>query len=186
MIQVLGRAIKIINIIADAPTAVSLKTISEKTKLNKSTCHHILETLIDNELIIKISASKGYILGPATFYWTRHGRFNNDFIILCDPVLKWLNKKINQTIILATIIKGNKYIIDYCESDVQLSKTKVQLLKDDIYRTATGRLLLANLDKDQIYEVYKKFGLPNEKDWPKIDSFEILLKNLAMIKNQKI
>lgn len=187
MIQSIQRAIEILNVVASSfDTPPTLKYISEKTGLNKSTCSHIIETLLDNAMLVKLSTSKGYCIGPHAYLLTKNSRYNNEFLNYTKPVMKWLNQKTNKSVTLATVVNNKKFIIDYFQEDVLICSTKPPIFEDNFYNSATGILLLANLSKEEIFNVYKESGLPPSNLWPKVKNFQDLLKALNCIKKHKI
>lgn len=186
MIQSIQRAIEILNVVATSlDTPPTLKYISEKTGLNKSTCSHIIGTLMANSLLVKISSSKGYCIGPQAYLLTKNSRYNNELLNHTKPVMRWLNKKTNKSVTLATVVNNKKYIIDYFQEDVLIISSKNPIFEDNFYNSSTGILLLANLSKEEIFNVYKEYGLPPSNLWPNVKSFQDLLKELNRIKKYK-
>ena len=56
--------------------------------------------------------------------------------------------------ILAVLEGNSKYIIDHTDEN-HILENHTEILEDDIYRTATGRVILANLPEAKIYDIYK-------------------------------
>ena len=112
MIESISKAIKIINIVShpqnNSPT---LKYISETLNINKSSCCHLIKTLIDNDILIKVSASKGYQLGPRIFYWTNNKTYLEIDLSIIKPILNWLHKETTESVVVSTIINNKKPII---------------------------------------------------------------------------
>lgn len=176
MIKSIHKALKILTLLSEnAGESVPLGKISERTGFNKSTCAHIMETLENDGYAVKISHSKGYVLGPAAYCLSNSGRYKNDLVTIARPVINYLYKNLGYCVVLAIIENDEKYIIDYID-DGSIFKEKKKILRDDIYRTATGRALLLNLPEENIINVYKKFGAPKEKEWDKVKSLADILK----------
>lgn len=187
MIQSIERAILIMDIIAKANTdSPTLKYISEKSGLNKSTCSHIIETLIKNSLLLKISASKGYCLGPHAYLWAKDGKFNYNLVKIIAPILKWLNKTTGKATSLANIVSDDKYLLHYYEGDIIFKGKKDSILTDNIFNSATGLHLLSQLNRELIYSIYKKHQLPQNRSFININDFDDLLDFLRPIKSKNI
>ena len=187
MINSVEKTMTILTAISDVyGDSITLDELYRKTNINKSTCVHVLNTLRESGFVERISRMKGYRLGPATFYLTRYGRFQEDLIQICHPMLKWLNLKVGQTSLLAVIHENKKFIIHFVEGSRKLSERKTNLILGNIYSTATGRVMLANMDKRDILDFYKTNILPTQEQWPNIDSSKKLFKELDIIKNQGI
>ena len=179
MIGSVQKAIKILNVISEGKNSpVSLLYISEMTGINKSTCSHIISTLESEGFVKKISHTKGYVLGPAAYCLSRHGKYENEFVSICHPLIRWLNKKTGYSVILAVVEGGQKYTIDYIDTEKILSEIS-EIMPDDIYRTATGRIIMANMDKSDIKRVFEKNGIPPEGHWNEVTSFETLEAKLS-------
>lgn len=146
---------------------VTVSNISTQLSINKSTCCHLLDTLEAEGFVTNISRSKGYILGPAAYCLTRFGNYANNLTDTLRPIINYLNQNLMHTVVVAIIEADQKYIIDYIDED-DFYKEKPKIISDDIYRTATGRAILANLRKQEIYKIFQKFGLPRNDEWPEI------------------
>lgn len=140
---------------------VSLQKLSYDTGINKSTLSHIIKTLNELGYIQRISHNEGYICGPELFFLTRYGRYESEISNICHPVLKWLNKKTGYTVILTVLRNGKKYIIDHIEGAYRYVDSQADIINDDAYRTATGKVILANMsmyDASVFYRANKQNG----------------------------
>ncbi len=161
---------------------VSLSKISQITNIPKPTCIHIIQSLVEDGYLERISHTEGYTLGPSTFYLTRFGKYNQSFVTVCRPVIKWLYRQTGYSTLLAIIQGGKKYVIDYVNSDSGyiFNKENEDIFTDDIYRTATGRIILAHMSEPEIEKIYSLYGTPTPHDqWQSVDSLESLKKELA-------
>lgn len=162
------------------PESVSLEQLSKAADIPKSTCVHILNTLIDETLAERIKYSR-YILGVGCFYLTRSGKFDSKRIDICRPVLQWLRNKTGETALIAELHNSEKYTLDYAIGNYKLQNSGYDILLDDIYRTASGRLLTAHLSDDRLFDLISRHGLPKSPEWtdfPNISAFQKALKVL--------
>ena len=180
MIASVKKTIKILNTISEGKNKpVSLSQISGITGINKSTCSHIISTLESEGFVKKISHTKGYVLGPATYCLSRYGKYENEFVSICHPLLRWLHKKTGYTVILAVIEGSQKYTIDYIDTENNILPQISEIMPDDIYRTATGRIIMTNMDKSDIKRIFEKNGIPPEGHWDEVSSLETLEAKLS-------
>ncbi len=187
MIQSVKKALNILEILGEAKNEpVTLKRISEITGYTKPTCAHILETLCDEGYAVSVSRFGGYILGPSAFCLTKWGRYGEELVSLSSPILRWMAKKSDTHAVFAVIQSNRKYVIEYADSDTVYDKNSTRISIDDIYRTATGRAILANMDRESVLEIYKKYGAPSKDDWGDVTSYESLTEELEKLKKQKI
>lgn len=187
MIQSIKKALNILSVLGEAKNEpVTLKSISEITGYTKPTCAHILETLCDEGYAESISRFGGYILGPTAFCLTKWGRYGEELISISSPILRWMAKKSDTHAVFAVIKSRRKYVIEYADSDVFYDKNSTRITVDDIYRTATGRAILAYMDKKSVSEIYDKYGPPQNDHWNSVTSYETLILELEKLKKQKI
>lgn len=186
MVKSVQKAMNILKLLSDnAPNSTPLKDIASGTGIEKPTCVHLLATLCRDGYVIRTSHSEGYRLGPATYCLTRYGKYEETLVSLCHPVLRWLSKKTDGISILAVIDNCEKYIIDYIDPENAIFKHTGSIFTDDIYRTATGRIILSHMDREALTTFYEKHKNPDPADWSGIDSFEKLKSELEKIKRLK-
>lgn len=171
MVQSVKRAIDILTIIAGCSRSVTLEEIARETNLNKSTCAHIVATLCDAGFVTRISRKEGYCLGPFVYFLTQNGRFKQDLIQICSPIMTWLHKRTGETVLLSVMYEGYKLIIHRIEGRRQLSNARTKMIKGIVYPTATGRMLLAYMPREELQAIYSRLGPPREEDWAGIRSF---------------
>ncbi|MBQ8356868.1 MAG: helix-turn-helix domain-containing protein [Clostridia bacterium] len=187
MILSLQKALKILRVISDAKgEPVSLMSIAQKTEIPKPTCSHLLETLCYEGYVVRVSHTEGYTLGPSLHYLTRYGRYEEGFITLCRPILRWIERKSHATVILSVIQSGHKFIIDYADTDQRFFQEHPIIRTDDIYRTATGQAILAQMEPDDVERIYRLNGAPPPGHWDAVTNCEELLHELSLIRRHKV
>lgn len=187
MIKSISKCMQILEIISNGTgKPVSLAKISELLKLPKPTCSHIISTLIEEGYIVKVSPKSGYILGPSTYNLSRYGKYNHNLIDISHSISSRLSKSTGYPVITAVIEGSKKYVIDLTKDDNNsylCQKDNLSIFTDDIYRTATGRIIMAHMDTTHLKKIYDKYGPPKEIDqWENTESFESLIKELQRIK----
>ncbi len=187
MIYSVQKAMRILSVISDQKgEPLSLGRIAERTALPKPTCSHLLATLEQDGYVKRISHTLGYVLGPSTYYLSRYGRYENERIVLARPVMRWMERQTHATVVLSVIENHRKYIVEYMDNEQNLFRERSLIKEDDIYRTATGRAILAQMNRDEIKEVWKSNGPPPEGDWDEVKSYEELLDALSEVKRQSV
>lgn len=187
MIKSVQKAMDILKILSDnAPNSTSLKSIAEKTGITKPTCVHILNTLCQEGYVIHSSHTLGYKIGPAIHCLTRYGKYKEDLISTCHPILLWLSKKTNYISGLSVIENHEKYIIDHIDNENAIYTDNADIFTDDIYRTASGRIILSHMENKELQEFYDKYGNPSHNDWANITSFDELILELKKVRTKKI
>jgi len=184
MIQVLKRALAVLTYLSSSPSApLGLGDIAEATGLNPSTCARILKTLVEEGYVEQVGHKKGYLLGPMAYGLSAHGPYRKDLVAFAEPLVVHLAKAVGETIVLATLSRGNW--INLCEAD---GEATIQVRPDALasrhtpYASATGRMCLAHLSAPELDVVITRFGLPEENAWPGTTTPEALARRLDEIR----
>lgn len=174
MIASVHKAMQILRVLSDgAGRPMPLSALTQQTGLPKPTCAHLVRTLMQDGYVEQVSRSAGYVLGPETYCLTRFGRYDNEWVALCRPVLRWLHRQTGEAIVLAVIRSEKKFIIDLIDPTQHILPNSADIRPDDIYRTATGRAILANLRPDEVSAIYARFGAPGAQ-WDNMESLDEL------------
>jgi IclR family transcriptional regulator, KDG regulon repressor len=185
MIQVINRAMDILELIAKNPEQVrSLTEIADSMHLNHATCANIIKTLVNRKYIEQVGHKKGYRLGQMSYALTNNFSYKRDLVQAAKEAMEVLTRKINENSLLA-IIKDNKRILLYdvpSDQDLQVRTS----LEKNVYEAATGRLLLAYLPGKERDSFIGKYGLPAANIWPEADSREDLYAQLDKIQQEGI
>lgn len=183
--QTVERALDILEILADSDGSfVKLGEIAERAHLSKSTASHILSTLCKRGYAYRISRSSGYRLGSELYYLTRNGAYGHRLAEICAPYIRWLYTQTGQTPILTVIAEQKKTIIDYIEGEFVLTGKRQSLIRDNAYSSASGRLLLAGMERSQVLDFIAKNGLPQSYEWPQVHSAEEMFRQLEQLRQQ--
>lgn len=187
MIASVQKAMRILSVLSDSRhKPVPLMEISRLTGYPKPTCSHILETLCNDGYAWRVSQTEGYSLGPSIYHLTRYGHYEEEVVMLCRPVLRWLERKSHATAVLAVMRGGKKFILDYSDTEQGLFSERTSIKVGEIYRTATGRAILAHMDEDGVRKIYEKNGAPLPGHWDEVGSYHELLKELEKIRRESV
>lgn len=182
MINSVAKALHILTELSNGENEpVTVKKLSETLNINRTTCQHIIKTLENNGYAERVSHHDGYILGPEAYFLSRFGKYAESTISICRPVLRWLYRESGYPVILSTIKNDKKFIIEYFDDEHKVFGNKENIRYDDIYRTATGRAILANMNSDEIQNIFKKYAIPEKNMWPEVTSYESLIHELSKI-----
>ena len=114
MIKSVVKAINILRALSDADgRSLTLDEICRITGYNKSTCAHLLETLVAENMAEHISRKEGYSIGYGAFMLSRFGGYNHRLKTVTHPVLKWLTAKTGETSIFC-VLKGDRRVCIDC------------------------------------------------------------------------
>ncbi len=161
---------------------MTLSSICEKTAINKSTASHIIKTLCEEGYMQRVSKNDGYLPGPELFFLTRYGSYSEDVLHISHPLLEWLYSKTQDTVIFAIMKNEKKYIVDRVTGNLDYQDREADILNDDLFRTVTGRVILANIPKHEAVTAYRNNKEKAVKDWSEAATEALYLDQLSKIK----
>ncbi|MCE5348125.1 MAG: helix-turn-helix domain-containing protein [Bacteroidales bacterium] len=185
MIQVLNRAFDILEFISKGKNKeYSLSEIADNLGLNHSTCANIIKTLMARGYLAQFGKRGGYWLGPNVYQLTGNFPLKEELLKVSIEPMKALRNKLNEGIIIA-IIQNNKRILLHEEMTTHELRVANREEKE-VYRTSTGRVMLACMTNSEQKAYVKKYGLPDEDSWPEIEDEEDFFNELNKIKKKQI
>lgn len=182
MIQVLHRAAVLLGAYANEPEKP--RSLSELTTLlgvKAPTCANIVRTLVGLGYLDAIPGKRGYVLGPTVFALAKNGRFKGALVQKALPLLTELSRKTGETTLLSALTHLEKVVLCQVEADQNFQANVESVIRQDLYSTATGRLLVAYLPSDELSRVVKRQGFPGDA-WDHIRSSASLEKALEKIR----
>jgi IclR family acetate operon transcriptional repressor len=99
-IQSVDRALLLLETIADMGGEATLTELANRTRLNISTCHHLLATLIQRNFVAKVPGKRLYALGGRILY-IGHACLQVDLPRRAQPHLENINRVTGETVHLA-------------------------------------------------------------------------------------
>lgn len=183
MIQVINRAIDIIEYIAKDPEKPkSLSDISGTLDLNAGTCANIIKTLVERNFIEKLDNKKGYQLGKKLFQFGNFNGYKKDLIEVAKPIMEQLTKKTRENTLLG-ILNGNVRIaILQVQSNQDIQAVAAD--EKNAYHTASGRLLISMLKDAEIETFINRYGLPTQDEWAGCNTKKGFLKTVEKIRKE--
>jgi IclR family KDG regulon transcriptional repressor len=139
--------------------ALTVTELARQLKLAKSSAYEILATLVAEGFVEKDQATNRYQLGLRILELAYSVRHNSELARAAQPLLKKLNKEIDETVQL-TVLDGDEILyLDGCESSKQL-RTFFNLGEHaPLYCTALGKAILAFLPPKEIERIIKSTKL---------------------------
>ena len=167
-IQVVRRAVRILELVAEQPeTPRSLTEIAARAGLSAPTCSKIIGTLVQESYVEQIAPRKGYILGPMAYALAARGPYRKDLVACAQPAAQELAAATGETVLVAILHRHRRFMLLRVDGTQAVQVRPETTLEEDIYATATGRLLLANLPDKEREEYLAAAGLPKPSVWPK-------------------
>jgi len=184
MIQVINKAFDMLEYLAKDPRRrIKLNEISGHFKINPGTCANILKTLVQRGFVDQEKVRGGYLLGPMIYYLSRSSAYRADLVAAAEPVMADVVKKVNESVLLA-ILRGNKrFVVLQMDGKQSVQVNHDMFFQENIYQTATGRLLLAYLSEQEQDALIAEKGLPGFS-WPEASSLKKIKIELNAIRRR--
>nr|WP_106780491.1 IclR family transcriptional regulator [Lysinibacillus timonensis] len=157
LIQSVSRALEILQLFDENHRSFSIKEISTKLDLNKSTVHSILKTLKHYGYIIQDSETAEYSLG-----WSLYERGNLlmsqiDIKPKARKHLMKLNQQTNETVHLVIRVDSEPLYIDKINGNNTIVINSSIGRKVNLHSSAVGKILMAYLEQSEIDSIMKNY-----------------------------
>ena len=169
-IQSVDRAMRLLEAIAEAGGETTLTDLSHRTKLNISTCHHLLSTLVTRGYVAKVPVRRSYALGARILYLS-NACLTVDLPARAAPFIQQINEKTGETVHLALLQGDAMMKVAKRESRHPVRVDTGTLGKTDApHATASGKAMLAWLPEDDMRRVLAhgmaRFTPKTITEWP--------------------
>ena len=186
-IQSVARALKIIEILSNSNShnnfeGMTLGSIAKETKLNISTCHHIIKTLVYKGYASQHASGGAYFLGRKVQELTSSRAIQFSLAETAMPELRKLNSLTGENVHLA-VMQGNELsILTNLKSThiIQVDLGSVNF-SNSAHATAIGKSILAWLPDSEVQKIVKEKGLTKFTK-KTITDFGSLTKHLRLVR----
>jgi len=149
-VQSLERALTLLDALAEMPDGATLKAISEKTNLNKSTAHRLLHTLIAFGYVQQEEENEKYFLGLKLLHLSNTLIEGMDVHSVARPYLKELCDKTGESVHLTVRNGPFAVYVDKFQSNTNSIRMFSQVGKAiPLYCSASGKIFLAWMEKQK-------------------------------------
>lgn len=185
-LNTIGKAISIFETLQEAQRPLSIKEISESVGLNKSSLHHHVKTLTEYGYLQQDSESRKYDIG---LNLVRVGQAYLQRLNVRERghgALEDLSKRLNQTVHMLVLDHSEAVYVDKVDVHHQpgaLHCSSYIGLRTDVYSTASGKVLLSNLEMGALRQILTTLS-PQPKTSHTITCVDELEKELIRTKER--
>lgn len=184
MIQVIGRAFRILEGVSVDPLRVwSIAEMAKLIDVQSATCFHIVNSMVELGYLERLGMRKGYRLGPAVNRLCHSPAYRPDLVEAADHLLRAYSEKFQEPALLCVINGMKRYILCESGSGGKLQVNYNLTIIEDLYSTATGRILLAWQQEAQIMALVDAVGLPGVTEWPEASNLDNMFEDLKKVRN---
>lgn len=157
-IQVLDRAVHLLDLLASHREGTSLKVLSAESGLHPSTAFRILGALSEHNMVRRDEGGR-YRLGHRLLRYAGHVHGEVDLRAIAQPFMQTLCEETGETVNL-TVREGNEMV--YIERVTPKRMMRVELVigsRAPLHVTAVGKLMLAEGDERSCRDYARRTGL---------------------------
>lgn len=158
-VQVLDRALAILQMLSAEGPDLSLVAISDKLELHKSTVHRLLMVLERHKLIERNSVNGRFRLGLKLFELGTRAVSQLDLRERARPVLERLVLETSETVHLCVLDDAEVVYLDKIEPERSVRMASTVGRRNPAYCTAVGKAILAYLPEGQVEGIVRKYPL---------------------------
>ncbi|MEW6663355.1 MAG: IclR family transcriptional regulator [Bacillota bacterium] len=159
-IKSVAKALKIIDVLAEARGELALHEIANRLGLAKSTVHGLLSTLREFEYVEQSPFTGKYKLGLRLFELGSIVAQGWDVRSVTAPHIQKLVDELGETVHLVILDKGEVLYIDKRESRHSFRIVSQVGTRLPAHCTGVGKVLLANLSPGEVKKIVASKGLP--------------------------
>ncbi|MBW2205035.1 MAG: IclR family transcriptional regulator [Deltaproteobacteria bacterium] len=134
--------------------------LANNLEMSKGTVHGIIFALEDSGAIIRDPVTKKYTLGVTLFELGKLAYSQIDLMALARPVMEELMERTEESVYVGVMNGGHITILDIVESSQDLKITSPKGTAIPLFAGATGKVILASMEKPQALNIITKNGLP--------------------------
>ena len=159
IIQSLNRGLQILESIAAKGASVPLSQVCREAGLNRSTAHHLLQTLTARGYLVQDDSSRAYRLGPAAFRLASASWSESQLAEMAAPVLRGLVRKTGETANLAVRKGDHAVLVETVDGEGALRVVDRVGAARPIYCSAIGKVLLATTPGEEREAILRRLKL---------------------------
>lgn len=152
-IQSLGRGLKLLDYVVSAGKPVELGELAWLLKVERSSAHRLMATLIASGFIVQDSQKK-YLSGPAILELASKIGGREQVHDIANPYLNELAEKTGETAHLGVLGRGQVVLTNSVASNHTLAVTSRVGSSEPLYCTALGKALICEMDSNELKKVF--------------------------------
>lgn len=180
-VPAIDRAVRLLEILSLAPQGRSLAQLADELGVPKSTLFRILHTLEEHAVVVEDPDRKLFTLGMKLLEWGNAALSRIDLKTVAHPYLQKLAHETRESFYLAILDHGDVIIVDHVDTP-EVWKMVTRLgHRSPLHCTATGLVLIAELEHSEIDRLMGRKGLKKFTD-STITAMAALKRRLAAVR----
>ena len=159
LIQSIERAADILELFLTSDPEQSIKEISNRLNLSKSTVHGIIKTLEHRGYLEQNSDNLKYRLGIKLFELGNYVGKNLDIGRIARPIIKGLVEELNETVHLVTLQRDELIYIEKVEGPSALTIYSHIGKRAPFHCTGVGKAILSQLSEEEVDRILSSVSM---------------------------
>jgi IclR family KDG regulon transcriptional repressor len=153
------KAFRILDTLSNSPRGLGVTDLSKQLKIGKSTVLGITTALEELGVLVRDPVQKKYNVGYTLLELGRKANAKMEFKEIARRPMENLMAKVGETVFLGVLNGDHVTIVDVVESPNEIKITSPPGTRLPLLVGATGRVLLAQLDREKAQQIVQKMGL---------------------------
>jgi len=153
------KAFRILDTLSNSPRSLGVTDLSKQLKIGKSTVLGITTALEELGVLVRDPVQKKYNVGYTLLELGRKANAKMEFKEIARRPMENLMAKVGETVFLGVLNGDHVTIVDVVESPNEIKITSPPGTRLPLLVGATGRVLLAQLDREKAQQIVQKMGL---------------------------
>jgi IclR family transcriptional regulator, KDG regulon repressor len=153
------KAFRILDVLSNSPRGQGVTDLSKQLKIGKSTVLGITTALEELGVLVRDPVQKKYSVGYTLLELGRKAHMKLELKEIARRPMESLMAKVGETIFLGVLNGDHVTIVDVVESPNEMKITSPPGTRLPLLVGATGRVLLAQLDREEVQQIVRKMGL---------------------------
>lgn len=184
MIKVLEKSFGILEAVAlRAPLPSTPLELAARLGINRATCSRLLRELCDAGYLQDLPRRRGYLPAPRLLTLGNAAGIRDRLLDFARPVADRCAAELRNSVVLAVLHRGRRYVLHLrnCNPSVKIALDRLAF--DDVFETATGAVLAAELPEEEALALFRASAPP--RSVCAVRSEAELLELLAAIRREK-
>ena len=152
--RLLGHTLHILDCLINSPRSLGVSEIASELDLAKSTCHRLLNAMVDQQIVQKEPHTKRYSLNPVVFSYIHRLATHFGPIGGFIKQLRKMAKELNLSLYVSVLCGGNTYVI---AASGKLGDSFALGEQAPVYASSVGKVLVAHFPQEK----WKNFAPDN-------------------------
>lgn len=164
MIKVLRKSFEVLEHVYRQSEPVLPQEVARRLELPQATAVRILRDLAEMGYLEQAGPRKGYCRGPMSFVLA--DAEESEFLRFARYHIEQTAGELGQAIVLSRRHRNYRCVLCHSNHNPAFAVDADRVRAANLYRTTSGRLLLAYASREDVDAIVRADGLPSPGDWP--------------------